>query len=208
MSKIEVVDIDSPSGESVLTVGGTNSNTVNVEGTSLVLGKSGGTVSVASGATASGFGLFASYAIIADQKTQNTAGGTFTSGDWRTRDLNTEIADPDGIVSISSNQFTLGAGSYLIRWSAPAYHVSKNQTRLYNSSDSSVEGVGSVAYNGTGSSYGASSYSGGSTRVVISGSKTFEIQHRGSATRSSDGFGVSGNITTEQYTTVEIYKEA
>ena len=26
-----------------------------------------------------------------------------------TRDLNTEIADPDGIVSISSNQFTLGA---------------------------------------------------------------------------------------------------
>ena len=34
-------------------------------------------------------GLFSSYAIIADQKTQNTAGGTFTSGAWRTRDLNT-----------------------------------------------------------------------------------------------------------------------
>ncbi|SVB60040.1 uncharacterized protein METZ01_LOCUS212894, partial [marine metagenome] len=55
-------------------------------------------------ATAPG-GLFASYAIIADQKAQNTAGGTFTSGAWRTRDLNTEITDPDGIVSISSNEF-------------------------------------------------------------------------------------------------------
>ncbi len=51
MSKLEVVNIDSPSGESVLTVGGTNSNTVNVEGTALTLGKSGGTVALASGAT-------------------------------------------------------------------------------------------------------------------------------------------------------------
>ena len=59
---------------------------------------SGATLAIASGATiansgtATGMGLFSSYAIIADQKAQNTAGGTFTSGAWRTRDLQTEVA--------------------------------------------------------------------------------------------------------------------
>ena len=54
------------------------------------------------------------YAIICDEKAHNAHAGTFTSG-LRTRDLNTEIADPDGIVSISNNQFTLSAGDYLMR---------------------------------------------------------------------------------------------
>ncbi len=56
------------------------------------------------------------YAIISDQKTQDTDGGTFSSGDWRTRDLNNTIADPDGIVTIpaSEDRFTLQAGSYPI----------------------------------------------------------------------------------------------
>ena len=43
---------------------------------------------------------FTSYAIIRDQKS-GAHGGTFTSGAWRTRDLNTEVADDDGIVVFS-----------------------------------------------------------------------------------------------------------
>ena len=78
--------------------------------------------------SAGGGGLFDSYAIIADVKAQNTDGGTFTQDAWRRRDLNTEITDVDGIVSISSNQFTLGAGNYLIKWSCPAKSVSFNQS--------------------------------------------------------------------------------
>ena len=149
---------------------------------------------------------FVSYAIIADQKAQNTSGGTFTSGAWRTRDLNTEIADPDGIVSISSNQFTLGAGSYLIRWSAPAYRVNRHQSRLTNITDT-------VSYNGT-SAYVIDSVdttvsvSAGVVRLTISGNKTFSIEHRCTTTNSSLGFGIEANFGTEQYTTVEIFKES
>ena len=51
---------------------------------------------------------FTSYAIICDEKAAGTNGGDFSASTWTTRDLNTEIADPDSIVSISSNQFTLG----------------------------------------------------------------------------------------------------
>jgi len=175
----------------------------------LTLGTSGDTFEVPSGVTVtnngtvSGFGLFASYAIIADQKTQNTDGGTFTSGAWRTRDLNTEIADPDGIVSISSNQFTLEAGSYLIRWVCATYQTYGNQSRVYNITDSSVEGISQTirpVYDGENSV--------GTIRVDIAGSKTFEIQHYCNTTVATSGFGYAANIGTEQYTVVEIYKEA
>ncbi len=91
-------------------------------GTAFTLGDSGDTFTIPSGATiansgtATGFSSgFVSYAAICNEQPSGTEGGTFTSGAWRVRDLNTEIADPDGIVSISSNQFTLGAGSYLIK---------------------------------------------------------------------------------------------
>ena len=185
-------------------------------GTAITLGDSGDTFTVPSGATlavasgatvtnsgtASGFGLFSSYAIIADQKAQSTEGGTFTSGAWRTRDLNTEIADGDGIVSIASNQFTLGAGSYLIRWACPSYGSGDTQARLYNITDASVGGISMCNY------WPGEGFSTGSTRVVISGSKTFEIQHRCQSTSSTNGYGAAATFGTEQYTIVEIFKEA
>jgi hypothetical protein len=149
---------------------------------------------------------FVSYAIIADQKAQNTAGGTFTSGAWRTRDLNTEIADPDGIISISSNQFTLGVGSYLIRWDSTTYGVDFHQTRLYNVTSAAVVNVGQNAYNGNAGP--AMTSSGGSARVTLAGSVVFRIEHRSQATSTTNGFGVPGNFGTEQYTTVEILKES
>jgi len=199
-----------------------NVNTVEPEGasTTLTLGASGDTVTVPSGATlavasgatitnsgtATGFGLFSSYAIIADQKAQSTDGGTATSGAWRTRDLQTEIADPDGIVSISSDQFTLGAGSYLIMWSAPAMSVDRHQTRLYDvTGAAAIEvGTGEYAYP-TGN---VSTRSFGSARITPGSSNVYRIEHQVQTTNATSGWGLNINYTTEQYTTVEIFKEA
>jgi hypothetical protein len=164
-----------------------------------------GTLDV-TGATVTGlsasYGLFSSYAIIADQKAQNTAGGTATAGAWRERDLQTEIADPDSIVSISSNQFTLAAGTYLIKWEVPTQDTGNNQSRLYNVTDTSQVGVGisSTARYGHRSS--------GVARTTIAGSKAFSIEHYVSGTVATQGWGYAMNQTTEQYTTVEIFKEA
>ena len=152
-------------------------------------------------------GKFESYAIIADQKANGTESGTFTSGDWRTRDLNTELRDIDGIVSISSNQFTLAAGSYLVKASAPGKRVNIHQIRLQNITDSTT-----VEYGTCEQAYGGSSYivtrSFLSAQFTISASKVFEIQHRCDTTASNTGFGQDvtfGNV--EVYTLVEIYKE-
>tara|TARA_Y100000034_G_scaffold37948_1_gene46621 strand:- start:24 stop:920 length:897 start_codon:yes stop_codon:yes gene_type:complete len=149
-------------------------------------------------------GLFSSYAIIADQKSSGTEGGTATSGAWRTRDLNTEIADPDGIVSISTNEFTLDAGTYLIKWSAPFAEVVFAQTRLYNSTDTTEVEVGQSALVNAS----MTGISVGSARTTIAGSKAFRIEYQVNTTKSSEGCGRASSFGTEQYALVEIYKEA
>ena len=154
---------------------------------------------------------FTSYALICDSKGNTTDGGTFTSGAWRTRDLNQEISDEDSIVSISSNQFTLAAGTYLIKWKCPAMKVAHHVTKLIlitGSVSSFTEKAGSSSYAGTGSVVQNESF--GLARVTLTGSGAFEIQHYGETTKSTDGFGqpANGYASESIYTTVEIYKEA
>ena len=158
------------------------------------------------GATVTGLsaGLFSSYAIIADQKVGQS--GTFTSGAWRTRDLNTELADPDGIVSISANQFTLAAGTYLIKWIAPAFNCSLHQTRLYNVTDTAQVEVGVCAFVNVNSVVTTSS---GCARTTIAGSKAFTIEHYCATTSATAGFGQNCAFgVNDQYALVEIFKEA
>ena len=158
---------------------------------------------------------FTSYAIIADIKASNADGGDFDSGAWRTRDLNTEIADPDGIVSLSSNQFTLGAGSYLIEFSAPACRLGSHQTRLYNATTSSEVQIGTSQWAPPTSGH-ADNNSMGAGRVTITGSTAFEIQHRGAydsnVGEDTYGFGVGTagghNWGSTMFCLVKIYKEA
>ena len=162
-------------------------------------------------------GLFSSYAVIVDQKSTTTDGGTFTAGSWQTRDLNTEIADPDTIVTITANQFILGAGTYFIRWSAPAAagidhntFIYRHQSRLYDVTGTAEVQPGSPEYLGF---YGVGVIGGtnrsvGVARVAPSGTNTYSIQHRCGTTMADLGFGVAGDFTVEEYTIVEIYKES
>ena len=152
---------------------------------------------------------FTSYAIIGDVKANDVDGGTFTEGAWYTRDLNTEIADPDGIVSISNNKFTLQAGTYFIEAHAPAYKVNRHMITLYRTSAPSQAHI----------AYGTSMYANNDNlvntvsvlraRVTITQATDYEIRHQGDATNATYGFGLGANFgTTELYTVVQIYKEA
>ena len=121
--------------------------------------------------TAATGGAHVSSAVIAHWGT-NGNGGTFSSGAWRTRTLNHEISDPDGIVSLSSNQFTLQAGTYVLRYYCPAYIVDDHQCVIYNSTDSSyVDGsLGYNAHSWTNDATTNDAY--GCCRVTISGAKS------------------------------------
>ena len=195
LARGKIIVGDASGDPSALTVGAAN-QVLKSDGTDVSWGADSG-------------GLFASYAFIVDQKTQNTAGGGFTSGAWRTRDLNTEITDPDGIVSITANEFTLAAGSYLFKWSAPAKYVEENQTRLYDVTGTAAVQVGSSAFNYTNHpTYVCEGPSSGVARVTPSGSNVYRIEHYGHLTRATDGFGPPADIDVEIYTMVEIYKES
>ena len=184
---------------------GSNSGTAN-----LVLASDGGITFAKT--------MFASYAIICERQDSTTDGGDFTTNAWRTRDLNHEIADPDGIVSISSSQFTLQAGNYLIKWRAPAYHVDRHVTRLYDVTNTALKEYGSAQI--ATAADNVSNQSDGIARVTPTGATVYEIQHACQTTKTSNGFGVASETnaagdhasgTTEGYsifTIVEIYKEA
>lgn len=142
--------------------------------------------------------------IVEDQKTAGTDGGTFTSGADRTRTLNTEVRDVYNICTLSSNQFTLPAGTYYMEWRAPALLCEGHQSLLYNVASASEVKRGSTERADNASSSMTSSI--GHAVVTVSSSTAFEIRHRCSTSRPTDGFGRGSGFGTEVYTIVKIWK--
>lgn len=143
-------------------------------------------------------------AYIKDVKSSGTAGGTFTSGSYQTRTLNTLEGD-QSFVSLSSNQFTLQPGTYQIEASAPAFAVSQHKAKLRNITDSTDTIVGTAEYANTVSGHSICSLVAGT--FSITSTKIFEIQHRAAATRATNGFGEGSSFgDSEVYTVVKIEK--
>lgn len=153
-------------------------------------------------------GLYNAYVHIREQQAQNTAGGTFSSGAFRTRVLTTEVSDTAGIASLASNQITLAAGTYRCLISAPAVGVDAHQAQLYNITGSAVILLGTTEWaSGNATATGATrSIIAG--RFTLSGSTVMEVQHRCLSSRNTDGFGHAGNFATEVYTVAEFWRES
>ncbi len=118
--------------------------------------------------------------------------------------MNTIVSDVAGLVSLSSNQFTLPAGRYRIKATAPSYAVSRNSAILYNITDSEEAMPGKQSYNVTGC-WGQSEISGVFT---ITAPKVFEIRHMCQTTKTTNGLGISSYGSVSIFTEVELWKEA
>jgi len=151
--------------------------------------------------------LSESYVYVREEQAANTQGGTFTSGAWRTRTLNTEVSDAGAVCTLASNQITLSAGTYRFRAIAPANAVDTHKARLQNVTDATTIELGSsMAARATGPTDNHSVIVG---RFTIAASKALEVQHYCGTTRATDGFGVAANVgVTEVYTMIEFWKEA
>ena len=144
---------------------------------------------------------------VRDEKSDNVDGGTFTSGAWRTRTLNTEVTNEITGASLASNQITLPAGTYEIDASAPGFNCGDHKAKLANITDTSDTLIG------TSESAGAANNSSGRSlvrgRFTIAGTKTFELQHRCGTTQATNGLGQGGGFgVVEVYTDVMIRKVA
>jgi hypothetical protein len=161
------------------------------------------------GQASAGGGAAATYpvAILAHRQTSGTDGGLFSSGARRTVVLNEEVSDPDSIVTLSSNQFTLGAGTYIIRVHSNTNYTSRNQFWLYDVTGAADAERSQSEFAASGAANNQS-YGYLLVRVTPAVDTTYEIQHRCQSSRATDGFGVAGSFDTEQYAEVIIEKVA
>ncbi len=142
---------------------------------------------------------------VRDEKTSGTEGGTFTSGAWQTRDLNTSLTNEITGASLGSDQITLPAGSYFVEASAPAFGNLIHQLRFRNVSDATTALLGQNVKAGSvdGNAGNLASVKG---RFTIAAEKVFELQHRTTNTRNNDGLGAAAGFGTEVYAEVLIWK--
>lgn len=141
---------------------------------------------------------------------------------WNTTPVNTEAVDPDGIVSLSSNEFTLVAGKYLISaeilWSPNAStppNPDNLMFRLYNSTDSTAASNARHSIAASSGIVSSSTYIVAAghvdTFVTITGSKAFRIEHiisgnTGSYLLGSPTFSSNSAIGNKDFLTIIITK--
>ena len=132
-----------------------------------------------------------SVAVLSHVTVYNGYGGDLTAGAWRTRPFNTEL-DPDNIVTLSANQFTLAAGTYTIDWAANGYRCFYHVTQVYDITNSATIKLGTSMYASSGDS--VANTSTGSVVFTISTNTTYELQHQSSGTKTTNGMGNSTTI--------------
>ena len=130
---------------------------------------------------------------VQDQKPTGTYGGTFTSGAWRTRDLNTVVVNAITGSSLSSNQITLPAGTYFVFSSAVAMRVDCHISRLFNTTNAQQLLQSTSCWTNSASSAGP-----GMNSIMFgffyTAGCSMELQHRCSTTLASYGLGYVSNI--------------
>lgn len=143
--------------------------------------------------------------ILQDQKASGTNGGGSSVG-WQTRTLNTSVLDQIG-VNLTTNQFTLPAGTYYVQISTPATQVNNHRCRLYNVTTSSTVllGTSEIAQNATPGNMTNRSFIDAYFTNASSG--TYRVDHYCATAFANNGLGSnasSGDV--EIYTTVKIIK--
>ena len=161
-----------------------------------------------SGSGLTGTGLYSGYALMEEAIEHGATAHTKTSGNWYKKQLSRISFDPQNIiVSLSSDQFTLAAGTYVIKWVHLLERCDEGITRLYDVTNSTSKKVSLVGFAQDSGNY-AMVISRGITRVTITGNTTYEYQYFvNSANSILKGPVDSDNTEEEIFGQVEVWKE-
>jgi hypothetical protein len=145
---------------------------------------------------------------VREEQAQNTAGGTFTLGAWRTRLLNTVKTNNISGASLASNKVTLPVGTYFAEaFAVSGTNIGVNQTRVQNITGAATLLTGSVLRAPTsGSAASSASTSLCNGFFTLASISDVELQHQCAVTENTNGFGLPGNFTTEVYSGLMIWK--
>jgi len=141
-------------------------------------------------------------AFLKDLQTSATAGGTSSSNTVHTRTLNT-IEGDSSFVTISSNQFTLGAGQYIIEGKCPGFKTGQQQAFIYNTTDSTYDIDGESSYTSPGDSTEYTALVSGV--LTITSSKTYELRHWVDTGLATNGLGVFSDTHSSNPQSQEVF---
>lgn len=152
------------------------------------------------------------FYFITDEKAVGIDGGTAVSGNWNTRDLNTEGVNGIAGASLTANRVTLPDGEYHIEFESvfntdAQGPLGMTRTRFHNITDNVAEILSmSEAVDG-GAQQQANAISKGCGRFTVAGGpKEYELQYQVEYTRQDRGLGVASNYDNEIYAIVKIWK--
>jgi hypothetical protein len=169
-------------------------------GSNITITPGAGTITIA----AASAGGFLEYHVLSDVKANGTDGGNAAGATWNSRTLNTIVSYGGTSCTLSSNVFTLAAGTYFIKANAP-----------FKSAGTAITGMLRIKVNGgaqvaTGQSVMATGttyeFSFLSTILVVGTSTSYVLEHYTSGTGViTVGLGQNANTgASETYAVVEI----
>ena len=137
-------------------------------------------------------------AVLEDQKSEGTHGGTSSTSSWDARDLNTEVRNIGDILSLSANRFTPRQDGW-VEFMTTIYSSDSGRARLRNITDGTTAGLGVNAH--APSATNAKLYGGA---AVLAG-KEYELQSWEKYGAGSIGRGYApytGHSTSEIYSRI------
>lgn len=144
--------------------------------------------------------------------TAGSHGGGQSTGSWDTRYINREVLDTDNICSLSSNEFTLPAGTYDIDVCAAFFSTGHSRLRLYNVGATAVEqdeGSNDIVSLGTYSSGYAQTMGRINTRFTLTSQQALRVESRVTVANATSGWGAASNIGIEEkYLSIRLVKVA
>lgn len=163
----------------------------------------GSGLTFAAGTLASDVGT--TYVLVQDRKGATTEGGSSAAAAYQTRVLNTIVSDTGGHCSLSANQITLSAGTWIVRGRCPAYRVGRHQARLRNVTGGVDLVLGTPAYSESANNVEGWSFLEG--RFTVTAGQALEVQHYTTLATATQGLGLYGDGTSPSiYTSVEFTK--
>ena len=140
-------------------------------------------------------------AVIDDQKTAGTDGGSITGNTWTTRDLQTLTRNKGSVISLSSDQITPSQDGW-VEWIQIGYEVHRCRTRLYNETDIAVAGYGMAS---DALLYAFNQEMTGGCAVVAG--KAYSLQLKVDYYTRSNGLGRGTNVgATEIYSRIKYWR--
>jgi hypothetical protein len=150
-----------------------------------------------------------SYALIEERQPAGTDAGDSIAG-TQTRQLNTVVSDPTGIVlNLAAGVVTLAAGTYRVSGWAQAYRATRHKTRLYDATNATLLAPGSNGYQPVAQTSTTESRFAG--QFTLAAQADIRLDHYTSTAYLTNGLGAFVNEPDgdpELYAQLEIWKIA